>query len=152
MATNSKTADRELILKRTLNAPIALVWEVWTNPEHICKWWGPNGFTCTINVMDMQPEGQWNLVLHGPDGTDYKNKCLFKEVVHHRKIVYEHLSFPHFIATIEFEEQGDKTQLNWHMLFDSKEDFLNVVKTFNAAEGLKQNGEKLEAYLSGMQQ
>jgi hypothetical protein len=85
--------------------------------------------------------------MHGPDGTDYKNKSIFKEVVKHRKLVYEHISGPKFLATIEFEEQGDKTLLNWHMLFESREQFIEVVKTFKADEGLKQNGEKLEHYL-----
>ena len=41
------TKDRELFLSRTLNAPVDLVWEVWTDPKHIANWWGPNGFTNT---------------------------------------------------------------------------------------------------------
>ena len=44
----SNTADRELRISRLLNAPIELVWKVWTDPDHIKKWWGPNGFTNTI--------------------------------------------------------------------------------------------------------
>ncbi|MEO6612884.1 MAG: SRPBCC domain-containing protein [Chitinophagaceae bacterium] len=141
------TAGRELRLSRLLNAPISLVWEVWTDPAHIKNWWGPNGFTNTITKMEVSPEGEWDLVMHGPDGTDYKNKSIFKEVVRHRKLVYEHISGPRFLATIEFEEQGEKTLLNWHMLFESREQFIQVVKTFKADEGLKQNGEKLEHYL-----
>ena len=54
---------------------------------------------------------------------------------------------PKFLATIEFEEQGDKTFIKWHMLFESKEEFIQVVKTFKADEGLKQNIEKLDHYL-----
>ena len=38
----SNTADRELSIERTLNAPVELVWEVFTKPEHISNWWGPN--------------------------------------------------------------------------------------------------------------
>jgi hypothetical protein len=86
--------------------------------------------------------------MHGPDGTDYKNKSVFKEVIKHKKIVYEHVSAPKFIATIEFEAQGDKTFLKWHMLFESREQFIQVVKTFKADEGLKQNIQKLEHYLT----
>lgn len=145
----SNTKDRELRISRTLNAPIDLVWEVWTNPEHIANWWGPNGFTNTINTMDMKPGGEWNLVMHGPDGTDYVNKSTFKEVVEFKKISYEHFN-PHFIATIDFEAQGEKTLLNWHMLFDSEEILQTIVKAHNAAEGLKQNVEKLNAYLTAM--
>ena len=143
----SNTTDREIRISRTLNAPIALVWEVWTNPGHIAKWWGPNGFTNTISTMDVREGGQWNLVMHGPDGTDYRNESIFKEVVLHEKLVYEHMTGPHFIATITFTADGDKTHLNWHMLFDTADQFIQVVKTFKADEGLRQNIDKLSSYL-----
>jgi uncharacterized protein YndB with AHSA1/START domain len=143
----TNTRDRELLISRELNAPIELVWEVWTKAEHIAQWWGPNGFTNTISEMDMKPGGEWNLVMHGPDGTDYKNKSVFKEVIPFKKIVYEHISGPKFTATIEFERRGEKTFLTWHMLFVSKEEFIHTVKTFKADEGLKQNIEKLSLYL-----
>ncbi|MEO6358307.1 MAG: SRPBCC domain-containing protein [Ferruginibacter sp.] len=41
---SNSTADRELFVSRLLNAPRELVWEVWTNPEHIANWWGPKVF------------------------------------------------------------------------------------------------------------
>ncbi|MXV16017.1 SRPBCC domain-containing protein [Hufsiella ginkgonis] len=143
----SNTKDRELRLMRTLNAPINLVWEVWTKPEHIGQWWGPNGFTNTITIMDVVPGGHWHLVMHGPDGTDYPNKSRFIEVIEFKRISYEHFN-PHIIATINFEEDGERTHLDWHMLFDSAEIFQAVVKAHNAAEGLKQNVEKLQVYLT----
>ena len=148
METND-TKDRELLLTRILNAPVELVWEAWTNPLHIANWWGPNGFTNTITVMDVRPGGQWQLVMHGPDGTDYKNSSIFKEVVLHKKIAFEHVA-PNFTATISFEEKGEKTLLTWHMVFESREQFIAVVKAHHADEGLKQNVNKLEAYLGGL--
>jgi uncharacterized protein YndB with AHSA1/START domain len=145
----SNTKDREISITRTLNAPIDLVWEAWTTPEHIAQWWGPNGFTNTISKMDMQPGGEWLLVMHGPDGTDYKNKSIFKEIIPHKKIVFDHVA-PNFTATIEFEARGETTFLKWHMLFESAELFIQVVKTFKADEGLKQNVEKFQAYIDEM--
>jgi uncharacterized protein YndB with AHSA1/START domain len=142
------TKDRELVITRLLNAPVKLVWEVWTTPEHLAKWWGPNGFSNTISKMELQPGGEWNLVMHGPDGTDYKNKSVFREIIPYRKIVYEHITGPKFTATITFEERGNQTFLEWHMLFESKEEFIQTVKTFKADEGLKQNVEKLVAFLA----
>jgi uncharacterized protein YndB with AHSA1/START domain len=145
--TTSNTQDRELLLNRIIDAPIELVWEVWTQPEHIAQWWGPNGFTTTISTMNIEPNGEWNLVMHGPDGTDYNNKSIFKEIVLHKKIVYEHISAPKFVATIKFEEQGEQTHISWHMLFETREQFIQVVQTFKADEGLKQNLEKLNKYV-----
>jgi len=146
----SSTADRELVITRTLNAPVDLVWEVWTNPEHITNWWGPDGFTNTIHVMDVRPGGEWDLVMHGPDGTDYKNKSVFREIVKNKKIVYEHISAPKFVATVEFEAQGDETLIRWSMLFRTAEEFIQTVKTFKADEGQKQNIEKLNAFLMNL--
>jgi len=150
LSEKNNTADRELIITRELNAPIELVWEVWTDPEHLAQWWGPDGFTNTISKMDMKPGGEWDLVMHGPDGTDYKNKSVFREIVKYKKIVYDHVSGPRFIATISFEERGNKTFLHWHMLFETKEQFIQTVKTFKADIGLKQNVQKLELYLANM--
>ena len=150
LSEKNNTADRELIITRELNAPIELVWEVWTDPEHLAQWWGPEGFTNTISKMDMKPGGEWDLVMHGPDGTDYKNKSVFREIVKYRKIVYDHVSGPRFIATISFEERGNKTFLHWHMLFETKEQFIQTVKTFKADIGLKQNVQRLEQYLVNM--
>ncbi len=142
------TSDRELIITRLLNAPRELVFEVWTNADHIKNWWGPTGFTNTIYKMDVKPGGEWDLVMHGPDGVDYKNKSIFREIVKPDRIVYDHVSGPKFQATITFTAEGDKTLLTWHMLFESKEEFEHVVKTFKADEGLRQNIEKLERYLA----
>jgi uncharacterized glyoxalase superfamily protein PhnB/uncharacterized protein YndB with AHSA1/START domain len=143
----SSTADREINISRLLNAPIELVWEVWTDPEHIKNWWGPTGFTNTITKMEVKSGGEWDLVMHGPDGTDYKNKSVFREIIRHKRIVYEHVSSPKFLATIEFESRGNTTFINWHMLFETKEQFIQVVKTFKADEGLKQNVDKLNHYV-----
>ncbi|HEY9000189.1 MAG TPA: SRPBCC family protein [Mucilaginibacter sp.] len=145
----SNTKDRELRITRTLDAPVELVWEVFTKPEHIANWWGPNGFTNTIYTMDVKPGGVWDFVMHGPDGTNYKNKSIYKEIVMNKKIVFNHFN-PDFTTTIEFEKQGEQTHISWHMLFDSAEEFIQVVKTFKADEGLKQNIVKLNAYLTGL--
>lgn len=151
MERKNDTSDREIKLTRVLNAPIELVWEVWTDAKHIKEWWGPNGFTNTISKMDLKVNGEWDLVMHGPDGTDYRNKNIFREIVKHKRIVYEHATGPKFIATIEFEPQGNKTKIVWHMLFESREVFIQTVKTFKADEGLKQNLEKLERFLQQLQ-
>jgi uncharacterized protein YndB with AHSA1/START domain len=145
---NTDTKDRELLITRKLNAPVDLVWEAWIQPEHIANWWGPDGFTTTISKMDMRPGGEWNLVMHGPDGTDYDNKSIFREIVPLKKIVYEHMTYPWILATIEFEDQGEQTFVKWHMLFESAEVFLQVVKTYKADKGLEQNVAKLDAYVS----
>ena len=97
--------------------------------------------------MELKPGGIWDFVMHGPDGTDYKNKSIYKEIVKPERIVFEHITGPKFRATITFTEEGSKTRLTWHMLFETAAEFQQTVKTFKADEGLKQNIEKLERYL-----
>jgi uncharacterized protein YndB with AHSA1/START domain len=144
------TRDRELVISRVLNAPVELVWEVWTQPEHISQWWGPEGFTNTIHKMEFRPGGEWDFVMHGPDGRDYKNRSVYKEIVPRKRIIFEHVSGPKFMTTVEFEDMGEQTRINWRMLFETREEFVQVVKTFKADEGLKQNIVKLDNYLAGL--
>jgi uncharacterized protein YndB with AHSA1/START domain len=144
-------ADRILQITDTLNAPIELVWQVWTIADHVANWWGPNGFTNTISVMDVNEGGEWRLTMHGPNGTDYANRSIFKEIVPLKKIVFEHYN-PHFMATVLFEPYGDKTHLSWTMLFDTPEMYETIVKVHKADEGQKQNVEKLKRYLDKMRE
>jgi uncharacterized protein YndB with AHSA1/START domain len=144
------TKDREIFLSRMLKAPVELVWEVWTTPDHIASWGGPNEFTNTITIMDVTPGGRWDLIMHGPDGTDYRNKSVLREIIRRRKIVYDYISHPKFTTTVEFEGRGEQTLLNWHALFETAEEFRQVIRTFKADEGLKQNVDKLIVYLNGL--
>lgn len=139
-------SERELLISRTIDAPRELVWEVWTNPDHIKEWWGPNGFTNTIHQMDVRPGGVWNYIMHGPDGTNYNNKSIYKEVIKPEKLVYDHISSPRFQFTALFIEQGEKTIVNIQMLFNSKEDKQKVIMDFGVNKGLKQTTARLAKY------
>src|SRR5262245_15808243 len=145
---NSESSNRELVISRAFDAPRKLVWQVWTDPGHIKHWWGPNGFTNTIFEMDVRPGGVWDFVMHGPDGTDYKNKSVYKEVVKYEKLVYDHGSGPKFQFTVTFNDHGNGTLVEIQMLFETVESLEQTIKTFKADEGLRQNMEKLEVYLA----
>lgn len=145
MAT--ETSNRELSIEKLLNAPIELVWEVWTKPEHIKHWWGPNGFTNTISKMDVRPGGEWEFIMHGPDGTDYKNKHVFTEIIKHERIVMEHVTAPKFTTVIKFIPKGKQTLIQWTGTFQSPEQLKQVIEVFKADVGLTQNIERMEFYL-----
>lgn len=147
MEDNSK---RQLTITKTMNAPVTLVWEVFTKPEHIKKWWGPNRFTNTISVMDFKVGGTWEFIMQGPDGTDYRNIHRYKEIVPFERIVMEHVTAPKFTTTIQFTAAGDKTIIDWTGLFESAEQLQHVIKVFKADEGMKQNMERLMTYLNNL--
>ena len=143
----SNPGNKELHIARTFKAPIELVWEMWINPEHIVNWWGPDGFSTTIHKMDVTEGGEWLLTLHGPDGKDYPNRSIYKEIIPLKKIVFQHFN-PDFITTVVFTPNGNETFMDWTMLFESAEMLEIIVNTFKADKGLQQNVEKLEKYLS----
>jgi uncharacterized protein YndB with AHSA1/START domain len=147
-------SDRELIFNRVLDAPRELVFKAWTDPDHVVKWWGPNGFTNTNHGMDVSENGVWRFTMHGPDGVDYKNKIVFLEVVKPERLVYKHCDDEDtesitFHVTVTFEAKGNKTDLTMCMVFDSKEELERVAREYGAIEGAHQHIARLEAYVSG---
>ncbi len=142
--------EREIVITRVFEAPRELVFQAWTDPRHVAQWWGPRGFTNTIHEMDVRPGGVWRFVMHGPDGTDYKNKIVFIEVVKPERLVYSHVSGPLFQMTVTFVEQGARTELTARMVFESAAERERVVKEFNAVEGLNQTLERLAEHITKM--
>lgn len=148
LADAAGTADREIVTARVVDAPRERVFEAWTDPEHVAQWWGPDGFTNTIQEMDVRPGGVWRFVMHGPDGVDYKNKIVFIEIVKPERLVYSHVSGPTFRMTVIFDEQGGKTKLTMRMLFETAAEHDKAVKVFGAIEGAKQTLERLKQHLA----
>ena len=162
MTTKSTTptansSDREILVSRVFDAPRELVWEAWTNPKHVANWWGPRGFSTTIEVMDVRPGGVWKHVMRGPDGAEYPNMSVFQEVVKPERIVFSHGGAKkggpgaNFVSTWTFEDVGGKTRLTVRMVFATAEERDAVVRNFNAVEGGKQTLERLAGYLPGME-
>lgn len=120
VAESSSTADREFVHSRLIDAPRERVFRAFAEPEHLAKWWGPDGFTNTFHTFELRPGGLWRFVMHGPDGTDYPNESVFREVVVPDRVVFEHLSKGHhFVMTITFTAQGSKTLVGWRQVFDT---------------------------------
>jgi uncharacterized protein YndB with AHSA1/START domain len=152
-STITSVEDRELIISRVFNAPRKLVYKAWTDPEHLPQWWGPKGFTITVQEIDVRPDGVWRYIMHGPDGVDYDNKIVYIEVVSPERIVYSHGGSEEdeqFQVTATFAEQGDKTELTMRMLFKSAAELEKVIKDYGAIEGAKSTLDRLEEQLAKM--
>lgn len=151
------TFDREIVISRVFDAPRDLVWRAMTDPQHVVHWWGPRGFTTTVEKMDFKTGGVWKHTMHGPDGANYPNKSIFKEIVPHERIVYSHGGGREngpgasFMATWSFDAQGaGKTKVTLRMVFPSAADRDFVAREFGAIEGGKQTLERLSEYLPKM--
>jgi len=144
------TADREVVTTRVVNAPPARLFEAWIDPKHVAQWWGPDGFTTTIEEMDVQPGGVWRSVMRGPDGTDYRNKSVFAEIARPARLVYSHVTGPVFRMTVTFDEGGGKTTVTMRMLFETTEEREKAFKVFGIVEGGKQTLARLEEHVAKM--
>jgi uncharacterized protein YndB with AHSA1/START domain len=152
MTSKTDTTNREIIITRLINAPRELVFEVWTNPDHVKHWWGPNGFTNTIHEMNVKPGGVWRFMMHGPDGMDFPNRIVFEEVVKPERLVYTHSSDDEndpntFQTIVTFEERGKQTNLTMYAIFATAEERDKVVKEHGAVEGGNQTLARLDTYL-----
>ena len=114
--------DTDLVFERLLDAPRELVWRAHTDPIEVLRWWGPEGFVCTTQVMDVRPGGTWRLIMHGPDGTDYPNLITYLEVVAPSRLVMDHGDFDrvHFHVETDLVDEGGKTRLVTRMRFPAK--------------------------------
>jgi uncharacterized protein YndB with AHSA1/START domain len=146
-------SNREIVITREFDAPRELVWKAWTEPQHIMRWWGPRGFTTTIEEMDVRPRGAWRQTMHGPDGVDYPSRSAFTEVVKHERICFLHDGgkkgepSSQFESTWAFEEVGEKTRVTIRMVFESAQERERVIKEFGAIEGGNQTLARLAEFL-----
>jgi len=143
--------DNILIHTRLLDAPRDLVWEVFTNPEHLKNWWGPNGFSLTTKSMEVAPGKTWDFIMHGM-GKDWENKIEYTEVIKPSLITYRHSGERsedyNFSVTISFEDVEGKTLLTMKSVFKSKAIIEELNRKVNAIEGGKQTLNRLQGYLT----
>ena len=147
-ASNASTEPTELefVCSRVFTTPRELVFETFSNPNHLIHWWGPKDFTNTFQQFDLRPGGAWRFVMHGPDGTDYPQVKDFVEVVAPERIVFQHSQPMHnFQMTMTFAEHPNGTTLTWRMLFEASPHNANLKSFIPIAN--EQNFDRLEAYL-----
>lgn len=106
--------SRAIVTTRVVDAPRERVFAVWTDPAHVSNWWGPRGFSTTTIASDFRVGGLWRFIMHGPDGTDYDNRILYREIVRPSRLAYLHGSDKDndpeaFEATVTFEVKEGKT-------------------------------------------
>jgi uncharacterized protein YndB with AHSA1/START domain len=144
----AKNNSDTLHLTRIYDAPVKSVWEAWTDPKQLAKWWGPRGFTITTHHKD---EKTWDYTMHGPDGVDYPNVTVYHEIEKYKRMVYDHggnkTQPPMFRVTVEFTELSkNKTKMDMQMAFASHEIFEESKKVIKKANG-NSTWDRLAEYL-----
>lgn len=144
--------EREVVLVRVLDAPREAVFAAWVDAEAFCRWFGPDGFTCTVREMNVRPGGRARFDMVGADGTLYTNRFDYLEVVPSERLVMDHGSDvdddpARFRVTITLDEQADgKTVLTLRQLHPTVEQRAAVIG-FGAVELGLQTMKKLARHL-----
>jgi uncharacterized protein YndB with AHSA1/START domain len=150
----STTADREILISRLINAPRELVFEAFTEVRHLSQWWGPDGFTTTTRAFEFRVGGEWDFVMHGPDGTDYQEWITWTEITAPERIELLHgesRGDPNaFESVLTFAPEGAATRIEMWTAFPTKELRDEAVEKYHAVEGGQQTLGKLAAYVTAI--
>ena len=148
---SAKNKPNEIDITRIYDAPVQMVWEAWTDPKQVAKWWGPRGFTITTHSKDLRTGGSWSYTMHGPDGVDYKNKTQYLEVEKYSRLVYDHGGNddrpPLFRVTVQFTEIAKKTNMEMIMALPTVEAAVEAKKFIKKAGG-DSTWDRLAEYLA----
>ncbi|MBL8644628.1 MAG: SRPBCC family protein [Rhodospirillaceae bacterium] len=86
----------DLVLERTIDVPVELVWKVWTTPEHIKPWFCPKPWSVTHCEIDLRPGGVFKTTMRSPEGQEFPNAGCYLEVVPLKRLVFTDTLEPGF--------------------------------------------------------
>ncbi|MGI5417275.1 SRPBCC family protein [Actinomadura luteofluorescens] len=151
-SARSATADREIVITRVIDARPELVFEAFTEVRHLSQWWGPEGFTTTTRAFEFRVGGEWEFVMHGPDGTDYQEWISWTEIAPSERIALLHgesRNDPNaFESVLTFEPDGAATRIEMRTVFPTKELRDEAAEKYHAVEGGQQTLSNLAGYVT----
>jgi uncharacterized protein YndB with AHSA1/START domain len=151
--TFTTPSDREILGTRVVDAPRELVWEAWTNPEHVPHWLlGPEGWTMPVCEIDLRPGGAWHFVWRRSDGTEMETRGEYRDVEPPERLVHTESwggDWPETLNTLILSEEDGQTTMAQTILYPSKE-----ARDAALATGMKKGAsisfERLDEYLRTM--
>jgi uncharacterized protein YndB with AHSA1/START domain len=118
VATGISNFDQELVVTRLIEAPRSSVFKAWTQPEHVARWWGPQGFTTIGYQMDIRVGGTFRFGMRSPQGKELWKTGTYREIIEPERIVFtftwddpDGQPGHELVTTVTFAEQGVKTLL-----------------------------------------
>lgn len=155
MAARNSTAakaatDRALTITRVFDAPRSLVFKVWTDPNHLARWFGPLDWGTPSLQADIRPGGAYRIGIRSPKGEDHWMSGVYREIVAPERIVFtfaweDAAGKPghETLVTVSFAEQDGKTTLTFHQAI-----FETVSSRDDHQKGWSSVMDRLAAYLA----
>lgn len=126
-AAVAETFSKEFVIERLFDTPRDLVWKVFTQRDHLMRWWGPKGFKMIVGELDLKPGGMFLYGMQAPEGSEMWGKWVFREIVKPERLVFvssfsdknagltRHPMAPtwpiEMLGTATFIDEGGKTRL-----------------------------------------
>lgn len=149
-------SDEEILMTRRFDAPRDLVWQMWTQAEHLSQWWGPTGWTVPVCEVDLRPGGTWFYCMQSPEGERYYGKAEYDEIDVPSRLVYRDFftdengqaaeGMPVAHVSVEFIEEDGHTMLKSTTHYPTKADRDKVIE-MGVEEGMAMSLSRLEALL-----
>jgi len=163
MTATQQSKETEIVINREFDAPRQLVWDVWTQPKHIEKWFGPKGFDTRVEKFDFKVGGRATYVMVGPDGKEYPGTGVYKEIVPIEKIVttdefgegfeesHPDMDLPQgMVTTALFDDLSDKTKLTLIISHPTVED-RKKHEAMGVVDGWNSSLDKANEYITTLQ-
>ncbi|WP_282086058.1 SRPBCC family protein [Aquimarina algiphila] len=124
MNNQNDAKNRTVTIERVFNVPISLVWEAWTQPEHIAVWWSPKGMETKVIEHDFKVGGNWKYTMEMPDGNEFIADGVYSVILKFKEI-RSSANFKPMTEGVEiqalFEENGDKTNFTFNIIHATEE-------------------------------
>jgi uncharacterized protein YndB with AHSA1/START domain len=131
-ADPTPTDDTIIVISRVIDAPRALVFGAFTQPQHLSQFWGPKGFSAQVCEVDLRVGGRFRVDMRGPDGATYPCTGIYREIVPGERIVYASTGAddnpcggglpPRSLVTMTFADAAGKTRITIHTQLQSAAD------------------------------
>jgi len=142
--------EREIVMTRVFDAPRNLVFDAFSKPELLKRWFGPRGWSLVVCEVDFKVGGKWRFVLRGPDGTEMGMRGVYREIAPPERTVHLEMfdDYPgESIVTAVFVEENGKTTMTATVLYESQVIRDAVIKS-GMEHGAAETYDKLAEYLA----
>lgn len=116
--TRISPLEAELTITRMFDAPREVVFQTWTDPAHLKRWWGPRDFTNPVCEVHLKIGGAWKIVMRGPNGAEHTAQGVYREILPPERLVFTNSAFDQDgklllegVTTVNLIDLGGKTKL-----------------------------------------
>jgi uncharacterized protein YndB with AHSA1/START domain len=152
--------EQEIVMERQFSAPRTLMFQMFTQPEHLKRWWAPQPYTVPVCTIDLRPGGIWHYCMRSPAGQEHWARSVYREIVPPEKLVYtttfadEHANpiegMPEHLTTMLFAEEDGTTTVTARIQFPSAK-ALKVAIDLGMLQGMTITWEYLVEYVRELQ-